>query len=85
MGISRKDFRFYLSHYLADKIRYSDKSTHILERLRDPQRSYFAHKAVKDFIILSGNDQFYKGDMVKIFETNSLVNYLNDLVLNIID
>jgi len=83
--VSRKDFRHLLSLYLADKIRYSDKSTHILERLRDPQRAYFAHKAVKDFIILTGNNQFYKQDMIKIFETNSLVNYLNDLVLNIID
>jgi len=83
--VSKKDFRHLLSLYLDDKIRYSDKSTHILERLRDPQRSYFAHKAAKDFIILTGNNQFYKQDMVKIFETNSLVNYLNDMVLNIID
>ena len=59
-GVSRKDFRFLLSQYLTDKIRYSDKSTAILERLRDPQRSYFAHKAVKDFIILTGNNQFYE-------------------------
>lgn len=36
LGIERADVRFLLSQYITDKIRYSDQSTQILERLRDP-------------------------------------------------
>lgn len=85
MGIDRKDLRFLLSQYVTDKIRYSDQSTSILERLRDPQRSYFAHKAVKDYIILTKKLYFTEVDIQKMFKSRSLVNYLNDLILNIID
>ena len=83
--INRVEMRRLLVDYVSDKIRYSDYSTEKLLLFRDYQRNYFAHKGVKDFIILSGKREFGKVDVAKMFRTNSLLNYMNDLYLNAMD
>ena len=83
--INRVEMRRLLVDYVSDKIRYSDYSTEKLLLFRDYQRNYFAHKGVKDFIILSGKREFGKVDIAKMFRTNSLLNYMNDLYLNAMD
>lgn len=53
--------------------------------MRDPQRHYYAHKAVKDFIILTKKSYFKEEDIRHLFESNSLLNYLNDMIVNLLD
>ena len=53
-SLHRKDLRKLLSKYVEEQIQYSYVSSFNFEKFKDRSRSYFAHKAVKDFIILTG-------------------------------
>lgn len=83
--VDRASLRRLLSYYTADSIRYTDVSQYKSERFRDHQRHYFAHKAVKDFMILTGRMKWSKQDIERLFKTHSLINYMNDLYLNAMD
>ena len=51
----------------------------------DYTRHYYGHKLAKDFILHTGKEVFSKEDIKMYFAENMLLNYLNDLMLNVID
>ena len=56
-----------------------------IENQRDHHRHYFAHKAVKDYMILTKKTLWSKQDIDRLFTSHALINYLNDLYLNSVD
>ena len=51
----------------------------------DYTRHYYGHKVAKDFILHTKKYNFTQSEIKSYFDKNMLLNYMNDLQLNIID
>ena len=74
-----------LAVYLSDKIRYTTQSTYVLEERRDYIRHYFGHKTAKDLLMLIPGENLSIDQVKNLFESRALINYCNDLIINIIE
>ena len=74
-----------LSLYISDKIRYTTQSTYELEEKRDHTRHYYGHKTAKDLLMLIPGDSLSYSEMENLFTSRALLNYCNDLIVNIIE
>ena len=84
-NMSASEFRKSLSVYVADNIEYTFTSSHRHDRNLDYTRHYYSHKLAKDFILHTKKDLFTLDEIKEYFEKNIILNYLNDLGVNIID
>ena len=73
--------------YLSERIKYTGMSTRELyfKNEINHNRHYYGHKAAKDFLILQNKKTFKINEIKDYFESFAIQNYLNDLILNIID
>jgi hypothetical protein len=83
--IDKGVLRHMLSLYIGDRLRYTSQSTYELEDKRDYNRHYFGHKGAKDLLMLFPGDSLKIEEVKNLFESRALLNYCNDLILNIID
>ena len=74
-----------LALYISDKIRYTTQSTFQLEQLRDNNRHYYGHKTAKDLLMLIPGDTLSMSEIENLFGSRAILNYCNDLIINIIE
>ena len=74
-----------LALYISDKLRYTSQSKIKQDERSDFSHHYFGHKAAKDLLMLIGSDTLTIKEVESLFETRAVLNYVNDLVLNIIE
>ena len=86
--IDKSEFRHAIAKYVAVKIRYLGKlvytfKSHLVMDSMDESRHYYAYKLAKDFINLTGKEKFDL-DFInsEYFKKGAILNYLNDLGLN---
>lgn len=75
-----------LALYISERLQFTDISGHKLKQDNNVSRYYFGHKAAKDILMLMGNKKRIKLKDLKskLFEGKAILNYLNDMILNII-
>ena len=83
--ISKGTLRHMIALYISDKLRYTSQSKIKQDERTDFSHHYYGHKAAKDLLMLINSDTLTTKEVKSLFETRAVLNYVNDLVLNIIE
>lgn len=84
--MTKVQFRKYMSKYLPERMMWT--GIHPIyndTKVRDTHRYYWASKMAKDFIIMSGKEEFTYQDIDSYFVDRVILNYLNQLVVEAIN
>lgn len=88
--IDKAELRHSIALYTVKQIRYNGNlrqtfKSHFIEMGMDETRFYYAYKMAKDFVILARKDKFSLAEIKSsFFEKGALVNYLNDLAVQMV-
>ena len=87
LKIERAPLRKMMALYLSERIKYTGVGTRELAYKNEinHNRHYYGHKAAKDFLILQNQQAFTIGEVRDFFDSFAIQNYLNDLILNVLD
>lgn len=70
-----------MAPYIADQIFWTTLDSHRHSRILDYSQHYYGYKFAKDFILHSKKEVFTYDEIKEYFETNVMMNYLNDFTL----
>ena len=88
--INKAEFRHSLALYVTDVLRYQgdlqpSHKDHFIKGYQDETRYYYGAKLAKDFTILTGRDNFELSFIKdQYFERGTILNYLNEMGLNLL-
>lgn len=79
---TKAELRRYLASYFPERIMWTSiHPKHNDTRERDSHRYYWAGKMAKDYVFLTGKDNFTYAEVEEGFRDRSYLNYLNEIIL----
>ena len=69
--------REYLYKYYVERVSWSRSSPSMKN---DGARHWYVAKAVKDYIILLGQNQFSESEIKELIESEAILNFANDMI-----
>lgn len=84
--MTKVQLRRYITKYIPERIKWTGiDPIHNDTRERDTHRYYWTAKMAKDFIMMTGKEQFTFQEVEGYFIDKVFINYLNELILEAID
>ena len=79
---SKSEVRRFLTEYYIARISWFRNPSNMKD---DPPRFWYAAKAVKDYILITGKKEFSYKEIENLIESKAILNYMNDLIQWLLD